>query len=64
MALSHCEHCGSIEGGFREATLEEMKKFEIEQGDEGELENLICDQCGEVGGYQGIPEHDDFDMDR
>ena len=64
MALSHCEHCGSIEGGFRKARQEEMKKFDIEDGEKGELFNLVCEQCGEVGGYTGIPEHDDFDMER
>jgi hypothetical protein len=67
MALSNCEHCGSIEGGFREpdeAELLVMQKTIDPMIDGTELEDLICEQCGEAGGYRGIPEHDDFDMER
>lgn len=59
MGLSNCEHCGSIEGGFREPTEKELMVLQALHGiyiTADELMDLVCLQCGESGGYHGIPE--------
>lgn len=53
MSLSRCTECETIEGGW-----------ELPAGAEDELENLVCSECGNDNCYQGIPEHDDYDMER
>lgn len=64
MALSLCENCGSIEGGFREPDASQLEALRVLHGNDvtgEELEDLVCDQCGEAGGYTGISEHDDLE---
>lgn len=70
MPLSLCDNCGSIEGGFVIVTAAELSEVigvpsvMIDEDELEMLENLACEQCGEIGGYTGIPEHDDMDMER
>jgi hypothetical protein len=64
MSLSRCTECESIEGGFREPTDAECLAEGIDPNDSNHTECLVCKQCGSVGSYSGIPEHDDYDMER
>lgn len=67
MGLSLCVNCGSIEGGFKEPNEKQLAALRAEFGSYvsgSELEDLICQQCGESDGYVGVPEHDDYDLER
>lgn len=64
MSLSRCGSCETIEGAFREPTLAEMQEHGIDPEDSNHTECLVCGECGTLGSYQGIKEHDDMDMDR
>jgi hypothetical protein len=71
MGLTLCNACGSIEGGTRPVTLQEFidatglteKEF-IENGEGEAREDLVCTECDSYGEITGIPEHDDYDMER
>lgn len=69
MALDYCTSCQSVEQGFRSAPLCELCSLglgeeTLEDLDPEEDDNRVCTQCGEVGTREGIPEHDDYDMER
>lgn len=66
MALTYCTSCQTVEGGFVPATAEEQVKqgFEVLAEDEQDTQDMKCAECGEIGSYQGVPEHDDYDMER
>lgn len=63
MALAYCQSCQTVEGNWREPTLAEMSEHGLEDLI-GCPNEMVCCECGEYGTYQGIPEHDDFDMER
>lgn len=48
MGLDFCTECQTIEGEWTE--------------DEAGTE--ICCECGAEGSHKGIPEHDDYDLER
>lgn len=69
MSLSVCSECQTIEGKWREPTVEEMKAEGIDPADicptdEIPLDGMVCEDCGAIGSHRGIPEHDDYDMER
>lgn len=69
MSLTYCDACGSVEGRTRLATAEEInKEFGQEYANDDEvedcLENMVCEECGTIGELRGVPEHDDYDMER
>lgn len=64
MGLSRCTECETIEGSWREPTIEECTELDFNPEDANHIEDLVCCECGTMGSYQGIPEHDDGDMDR
>lgn len=70
MSLSHCTSCESVEGRTRLATADEANKewgLTLKSDDDVEdvwPDNYVCEECGAVGELRGIPEHDDYDMER
>jgi hypothetical protein len=64
MSLSVCAECQTIEGSWREPTPEECAANDIPPDDINHTECLVCCDCGAVGSHRGIPEHDDYDMER
>ena len=59
MSLSRCTECETIEGTWLQADEEDViENPELEVGD------YICGECGSTNCHQGIPEHDDYDMER
>lgn len=72
MALDRCTECGTIEGKWREPTVQELvdavgcsvPEAEKELNEGVATDGLICVECDSIGSYQGIPEHDDFDLER
>jgi hypothetical protein len=70
MSLSYCQACQSLEGRTRLATADEVNKtFGEALASDDEVEdvwpdNYVCEECGSVGELTGVPEHDDYDMER
>lgn len=64
MSLSVCSSCRTIEGSWREPTEAEMQAEGIDPDDSNHVECLVCKECDTLGSYQGVPEHDDYDMER
>lgn len=66
MALDHCTSCRATEQGFKEVTIEEFVKagFPADCFEPEDILNQACSQCGEIGSWLGVPEHDDGDMER
>jgi hypothetical protein len=54
MALDYCTSCQSVEGGFKTVSTKDYYFG-------GEQEEDQCEQCGELGTKQGIPEHDEIE---
>lgn len=63
MSLSVCSECRTVEGSWREPNAAERAELGIPE-DSNELEDMVCCECGAIGSHKGIPEHDDYDMER
>lgn len=64
MALDYCTECQTIEGKWREPTAAECAEYGWTEDDISESECAVCCECGGVGTWQGVAEHDDYDMER
>jgi len=64
MGLSYCAECQTIEGDWDAPNRETCQELGIVYDEEPDIDGLQCSECGSVGSYESIPEHDDYDMDR
>lgn len=62
MALDSCTECGAIEGGWRKFRASEIQMVNAGFDPDDTIEQ--CEQCGGQECREGIPEHDDYDMER
>lgn len=63
MSLSICSECQTVEGGWSEPSEKEREEYGID-AESNETEDLVCNECGSIGSYRGIPDHDSCDLER